>query len=220
MNHQTDQKIISSVIGIAQREGYFWGDKVSKAYFDAAENALETQWAQIIGPLIADIKYDVALDLASGHGRNARRLAEQARQVYCIDINPENIKFLKKRFFGDNRFIIFRNDGASLPFCIDKSIELFYCFDAAVHFDLEIIQAYLREAYRILQKGGHAFIHCSNYTGNPGGDFRDNPHWRNFMSFDLFTHLSIKAGFTVVRGKRLAWGEIADLDAAFLLRKD
>lgn len=219
MKHETRQRV-GSVADIAEREGHFWGDAVSKAYFDIAESALAGQWAELIGPLLEGIRYEVALDLASGHGRNAQRLAQQARRVYCVDINPENIKFLKRRFASDGRFMIFQNDGASLPFCDGASVDLFYCFDAMVHFDLEIVQEYIRESYRILRRGAHAFIHCSNYTGNPGGDFRDNPHWRNFMSFDLFTHLAKKAGFSVVRGIKLEWGGVPELDAAFLLRKE
>jgi SAM-dependent methyltransferase len=219
MDHRTDQKI-DLVTEIAQKEGYFWGDEVSEAYFDQAEKHLETHWATVIGPLIDGIQYDLAVDLASGHGRNARRLVEKARLVYCVDINPENIRFLRRRFLGDQRFIVYQNDGAHLPFCVDSSIDLFFCFDALVHFDLEIVQSYVKEAYRVLRKGGHAFIHCSNYTGNPGGDFRDNPGWRNFMSFDIFTHLAKKARFTVVRGNKLAWAGITDLDAVFLLRKE
>jgi SAM-dependent methyltransferase len=212
--------IIHSPAEIAKNEGYFWGDEVSKTYFDLAERHLDTHWAKIIGPFIDHIQYDTALDLASGHGRNALRLAEKARLVYCVDVNPQNIAFLMKRFAGNKRFIVLQNDGATLPFCSTNSIDLFYCFDSLVHFDLEIVQSYLKEGYRAIRSGGHAFIHCSNYTGNPGGDFRDNPHWRNFMSFDIFTHLSKKAGFSVVRAEKLAWGGIPDLDAAFLLRKD
>ena len=205
---------------IAQREGYFWGDEVAEAYFDRAEAAFETQWAEIIGPLIDGIQYGTVVDLASGHGRNARRLAEKARLVHCVDINPDNIRFLTRRFSGDPRFIVHQNDGANLPFVVDGSIDLFYCFDALVHFDLEIVQSYVKEAYRVLRKRGHAFIHCSNFIANPGGDFRSNPGWRNFMSLDIFTHLSKKAGFTVVRGQKITWGGVTDLDAVFLLRKD
>jgi ubiquinone/menaquinone biosynthesis C-methylase UbiE len=205
---------------IAAAEGYFWGDAVSEVYFEAAEQSFPIHWTNIIAPLLDGIEYSTVLDLASGHGRNAHRLAEKARLIYCVDINPENIVFLERRFAGDQRFVIVRNDGATLSFFEEASIDLLYCFDALVHFDIEIIQSYLKEGYRILRKGGHAFIHCSNYTGNPGGHFSHNPHWRNFMSFDLFTHLAKKAGFTVVRGRTLAWGGIADLDSAFLLRKD
>src|SRR6202030_1187821 len=108
-------------------------------------------------PMLDGIEYATVLDLASGHGRNAQRLAENARLVYCVDINPENITFLSRRFKGDRRFVGVRNDGASLSFCDDASIDLLYCFDAMVHFDLEIVQAYLKEGFRVVRSGGHAF---------------------------------------------------------------
>jgi ubiquinone/menaquinone biosynthesis C-methylase UbiE len=205
---------------IAKKEGFFWGDDVSVAYFDAAENVMDRDWAEIIGPFMGDIQYETVLDLASGHGRNALRLARKASLVYCVDINPENIEFLHNRFASTSKFIIIQNDGSSLPFIANNDIDLFYCYDALVHFDLEIVQSYVKEAYRVIRTGGHAFIHCSNYTGNPGGNFQDNPHWRNFMSCEIFTHLARKAGFTVQRADKLAWGGIPDLDCIFLLRKD
>jgi SAM-dependent methyltransferase len=205
---------------IAEKEGFFWGDDVSVAYFDAAEQGMDRHWTEIIGPVIDDLKYETALDLASGHGRNAHRLGEKASLVYCVDINPENVQFLRNRFAASPKFRVIQNDGCSLPFIEDDEIDLFYCYDALVHFDLEIVQCYVKEAYRVMRTGGHAFIHCSNYTGNPGGDFRENPHWRNFMSCEIFTHLAKKAGFTVVRADKLAWGGIPNLDCAFLLRKD
>jgi ubiquinone/menaquinone biosynthesis C-methylase UbiE len=212
--------LLKSASEIAKKEGFFWGDNVSVAYFDAAEDFMDRHWAEIIGPFMGDIQYETALDLASGHGRNAVRLGEKASLVYCVDINPENIQFLKNRFASAPKFVIIQNDGYGLPFIADNHIDLFYCYDALVHFDLEIVQCYVKEAYRVIKSGGHAFIHCSNYTGNPGGDFRDNPHWRNFMSCELFTHLAKKAGFTVSRVDKLAWGGITDLDCAFLLCKD
>jgi ubiquinone/menaquinone biosynthesis C-methylase UbiE len=205
---------------IAKKEGFFWGDDVSVAYFETAENDMDRHWVEIIRPFIDDIPYDTALDLASGHGRNAQRLGERASLVYCVDINPENIRFLEDRFVSTPKYIVIQNNGSSLPFIADNRIDLFYCFDALVHFDLEIVQCYLKEAYRVIRTGGHAFIHCSNYTGNPGGDFRENPHWRNFMSSEIFTHLAKKAGFTVARVDKVAWGGVPDLDCAFLLRKD
>jgi ubiquinone/menaquinone biosynthesis C-methylase UbiE len=211
---------LTSASEIAKKEGFFWGDDVSVAYFDVAENFMDRHWVEIIGPFLGDIQYETALDLASGHGRNAQRLADRAGLVYCVDINPENIRFLRSRFASSPKFVIIQNDGYSLPSIADNQIDLFYCYDALVHFDLEIVQCYVKEAYRVVRTGGHAFIHCSNYTGNPGGDFRDNPHWRNFMSREIFTHLARKAGFRIARVDNLAWGGVPDLDCAFLLRKD
>jgi ubiquinone/menaquinone biosynthesis C-methylase UbiE len=216
---ETD-KLPQSPADIAAAEGYFWGDEVSEVYFKAAERSLDVHWTNIIAPVLDGIEYSTVLDLASGHGRNAQRLAEKAKLLYCVDINPENIVFLKRRFAGDQRFVIVRNDGATLSFFEDTSIDLLYCFDALVHFDIEIVQSYLKEGYRILRTDGHAFIHCSNYTGNPGGHFSHNPHWRNFMSFELFSHLAIKAGFAIAAGRKISWGDIPDLDCVFLLRKD
>ena len=204
---------------IAAAEGYFWGDQVSEVYFEPAEQALDIQWANIIAPLLQGLEYSTVIDLASGHGRNARRLAEKARLVYCVDINPENIKFLRQRFADDQRFVVVHNDGSTLSFFEKSSVDLLYCFDALVHFDLEIIQSYLKEGYRVLRTGGHAFIHCSNYTGNPGGHFSNNPHWRNFMSFELFSHLAIKAGFAVRHARKIDWGDVRELDCVFLLNK-
>lgn len=205
---------------IAAAEGYFWGDRVSEVYFEAAEQSFDVQWTNIIAPLLERIEYGTVVDLASGHGRNALRLAKKAGLVYCVDINPENIAFLKRRFAGDQRFVIVRNDGVTLSFFENSSIDLLYCFDALVHFDLEIVQSYLKEGYRVLRTGGYAFVHCSNYTGNPGGDFPQNPHWRNFMSFELFSHLAIRAGFVIANGRKISWGDTPDLDCVFLLRKD
>jgi hypothetical protein len=41
---------------------------------------------------------------------------------------------------------------------------------------LEIVMSYIPEFARVLRPGAYAFVHHSNYTANPGGDFRQNPH--------------------------------------------
>jgi ubiquinone/menaquinone biosynthesis C-methylase UbiE len=206
-----------SVAEIARKEGFFWGE--SSGYFDAAERGIDAHWSSIVGPMVDGLPRRTVLDLASGHGRNAQRLAVGAQHVYCVDVNPENIAFLHQRFKGDDRFTILHNNGVDLAGIADDSIELFYCFDAMVHFDIEIVQSYIKEAFRVTRAGGHAFVHASNFTGNPGGDFRDNPHWRNFMSFDILKHFALKAGFNIARARTIAWGDVADLDCAFLLHK-
>jgi ubiquinone/menaquinone biosynthesis C-methylase UbiE len=169
--------------------------------------------------LIDGLPRRIVLDLASGHGRNAQRLADGANHIFCVDVNPENIAYLNQRFKGDARFTVVHNNGADLSFFADDSIDLFYCFDAMVHFDIEIVQSYVKEAFRVIGPGGHAFIHVSNFTGRPGGDFRHNPGWRNFMSLDIFTHLALRAGFRVAHARTIDWGNVTDLDCLFLLQK-
>lgn len=207
------------VAQVAQLDGIHWGGTTADAYFDDAEQAMEQTWTQLIGPILEKVQFEIALDIAAGRGRNSVRLADKAKRVICLDINPDNIEHMRRRFDGGSRFSFVQNDGMTLRGIADKSVDLAYSFNSMVHFDMEVVISYVNECFRVLRPGGHAFIHHSNYTDNPGGDFRTNPHWRNFMSLTLFRHLALKAGFTIVLSQSLFWGGIADLDGIALLQK-
>ena len=45
-----------------------------------------------------------------------------------------------------------------------------------VHFDSDVVRAYLKEFRRILKPGGHGFCHHSNYTGSLVAILRKSPH--------------------------------------------
>lgn len=70
------------------------------------------------------------------------------------------------------------NDGTGLVGLDTSAFTFVYTFDSMVHFDLEIVMSYIPEFARVLKPAAHAFVHHSNYTANPGGDFRQNPHWK------------------------------------------
>lgn len=212
-------KLRDSALETAIEEGFFWGDNVAKTYFEQAEKDMEYHWTRFVEPFINDIEYDVVLDLAAGHGRNSAILAGRARRVICVDINPDNIAVLNRRFTDKNKFRIIQNDGVSLDAIPTNEVDLVYCFDSMVHFDLEIIQLYIKEIHRILRPSGHAFLHCSNYTRNPGGDFRKNPHWRNFFSAEILLHLAQRSGLIVSKIAKTPWGGIEDLDCMALLHR-
>jgi hypothetical protein len=88
-----------------------------------------------------------------------------------------------------------------------------------VHFDLEIVQSYVKEAFRVIAPSGKGFFHYSNFNQSPGADFRKNPHWRNYMSRSLFEHFALRAGFNIVFSANVPWGQILDLDAITVLEK-
>ena len=95
-----------------------------------------------------------------------------------------------------------------------------YCFDAMVHFDSDVVRAYLREFNRVLRSGGRCFSHYSNYTGNPTGSYRDHPGGRNFMSKELFEHYATKEGLRPVVSQLVTWTEDeGGFDALTLLEK-
>jgi ubiquinone/menaquinone biosynthesis C-methylase UbiE len=192
----------SRLTRLAEEIGADW--KQSR-YYDAAEQYMEAAWTSLIWPFIRHCDFSCVVDLAAGHGRNAERLREVSGKLYIVDINEENIQFCRERFAGDDKIIFIRNNGFTLDGINDEEVTLISCFDAMVHFDSDIVRAYLNEFYRVLKPGGYGFCHHSNYDKNPGGCYRDNPGWRNFMSQRLFIHYCAKAGLEVVRSQVIDW---------------
>lgn len=187
-------------------------------YYDEAEQAMEWQWTELIWPTIQSLDFRSVVDLAAGHGRNTVRLLPYVGQITLVDINQECLDYCKARFQDNEKISYVKTDGISLQGIVDESITFVYCFDAMVHFEGEVIREYLKECYRVLTVGGHCFCHHSNYTANPGGDFKESPHWRNFMSKELFAQYSMEAGLEVVTQQVIDWGHPV-LDCLTVLRK-
>jgi ubiquinone/menaquinone biosynthesis C-methylase UbiE len=188
----------------AQEHGRNW---VETPYFDLAERDMEFYWNELVFPLIADCDFSVVLDLAAGHGRNTEKLRHLAGKVYVVDVNEENVEVCRRRFEGDERLVFLTCDGTSLAGVPDGEVTLVYSFDSMVHFDSDVVRAYLREFRRVLRPGGRGMCHHSNFATNPSSpDFRTNPHWRNFMSRELFEHYCYKEGLNVLEAKLVDWG--------------
>ena len=188
---------------------------------EAATCARWKEVRELIWPFISqqDIDFSSVLDLAAGRGRNTQKLLEHSDRIIVADINADNIKHCRKRFKKEPGVSFVHCNGATLPEIEDESVTFVYCFDSMVHFDLEIIISYCKEFQRILTPGGYGFCHHSNFQGNPGNDFRENPAWRNFMSKELFAHICIRSGLSVEAQKIMDWAEMADMDCLTLFRK-
>jgi ubiquinone/menaquinone biosynthesis C-methylase UbiE len=204
---------------IVEKEAFHWGEDVSEAYHGAAERDMQRQWRQWIWPLLKQfpIDYTQCVDFAAGYGRNTSKLLEQRGHVTAVDVNPDCVKHLKERFSTD-RVTVVLNNGVNLSELASEAYTFLYSFDAMVHFDVTIIASYLPEFARVLRPGSYAFIHHSNYSAAAGGDFTQNPHWRNYMSADLFKHLAMKSGFEVVKQELIDW-ELKELDCLTVMRK-
>jgi SAM-dependent methyltransferase len=203
---------------LAEAVGSDWR---STRYYDAAEHDIDARWASLIWPFIHGCDFAVCVDLAAGHGRNTRKLLElpACGKVYLVDINQENIDFCSARFNNEPRVACIRNSGFEIEAVESASVTLVYSFDSMVHFDSDVVRSYLGEIGRILRPGGHAFLHHSNYIGNPGGDVHQNPHWRNFMSAELMVHYAAKEGLGTIRQQKLDWNHDGSyIDCLSLLR--
>jgi len=200
---------------LAEKVGTIWKQH---PYYDLVEPYMEEQWVGTIWPYISGCDFSCVVDLAAGHGRNTEKLREVSHQVYIVDINEENVKFCRERFAGDDKIVCLQNDGFTLNGIPDEEVTLVYSFDAMVHFDSDVVRSYLREICRILKPGGHGFCHHSNYDKNPGGNYLDNPGWRNFMSQNLFLHYCTKEGFEIVKSQIIDWSA-PSMDCLTLFRK-
>ena len=199
-------------------EAFLWGAEVAELYHGIAASHMDAQWDTIIQPILAQysIDYSSTIDFAAGYGRNTRKLLDAgAEHVTMVDVNPDCVAHLINDFPRDRTTAVL-TDGTSLSHLKTAAFTFLYTFDAMVHFDLEIVMSYIPEFARVLRPGAYAFVHHSNYTANPGGDFRENPHWRNFMSAAIFKHIAVRSGFDVIQQETFRWGE-PDIDCITVL---
>jgi len=179
-------------------EAFHFDENAMEWYYKPAEETMDIQWQYVQSFLSRHpIDYSTTMELSCGHGRNSERLSMFAKNLILVDVVPENILFCKTRF-PDKPWKYVINNGFDLREIASNSITFVYCFEAAVHFDLEIILSYIKEFRRVMAPSALGFIHHSNVTANPGKDWRTIPHGRNFMSKEIFAHLCIHDGLKIV----------------------
>lgn len=192
-------------------------------YYDAVEKQALAQWEDLIQPFLEghEIDYTAVLELAVGHGRMTEILLQHATHVTGVDVLQENIDFCSTRLKQHPNLTLLRNDGVTLSGVASDTLNFVFCFDSMMHFDSDVVRAYLREFKRILAPGGKAFLHHSNLSRNPGGNFQTNAHARNFMSQALFQHYAAKEGLLCLKSEVIDWGRgekrVAELDCLSLL---
>ncbi|ARN81095.1 class I SAM-dependent methyltransferase [Methylocystis bryophila] len=215
-------KLSERLSKVVETEAFHWGDNVAVAYHEAAAAHMDAHWSSIILPILSTYPIDLSetIDFACGRGRNARKLKEVgAGNITLVDVNAENIAYCDQNLVPLGGYAVFLNNGYDLHPLPSEAYTFVYSFDAMVHFDLEIVLSYIAEFARVLRPGGFAFVHHSNFTGNPGGSFQQNPHWRNFMSAPIFKHVAVHDGFDVLRQETFAWGGAADIDCITVMKR-
>lgn len=103
------------------------------------------------------------LEIAPGFGRWTPYLLNHCSRYYAIDIAERCIAHCRRTYgalAGRPTFLL--GDGLTLAGIADQAISLVFSFDSLVHVDLACLGSYTAEIHRVLEPGGHAFIHHSN----------------------------------------------------------
>jgi cyclopropane fatty-acyl-phospholipid synthase-like methyltransferase len=117
----------------------------------------------------------VALEIGPGGGRWARYLVG-FRHLYLVDYHQQILDELKRNVSGRHLTFI-KNNGTDFPEVPEGSVDYLFSFGAFVHFDIPLIEGYLKNMRAILRPGGNAVIQYADQTKvmariNPG--FSDN----------------------------------------------
>jgi hypothetical protein len=103
---------------------------------------------------------------------------------------------------------IHKLNGSNLNDYHGKKYDFVYCWDAMVHFDLLDVAGYISSMSKLCKR--RALFHHSNlYT--PTTDISLNPHWRNFMTAEIFRQICISSDIKVIDQQLISWG-IENLD--------
>lgn len=139
------------------------------------------------------------LEIGPGGGRWTEVLQQIADQLIVVDLTDKAINVCKKRFSHCNNIQFFVNDGSSLDFIPDETVDFIWSFDVFVHIGPRDIEQYVREMKRILKKGGRGMIHHAKQGGLHGG-------WRSTMTAKRFSAMLGEYDLTLVT-QMDSWGE-------------
>ncbi|HEY1801981.1 MAG TPA: methyltransferase domain-containing protein [Terriglobales bacterium] len=107
-------------------------------------------------------KDDVILDLGSGCGFIARVAAPLCKQLYCLDISNEFLRFAREELQPFNNVGFHRMSYGDLHYLDDKKVTKGYANAVFIHFNFFDVVVYLREIYRVLEPGGLFMFGLSN----------------------------------------------------------
>jgi ubiquinone/menaquinone biosynthesis C-methylase UbiE len=208
----------------------YWGD-----YYDWSRGGEEwsdywggpeLEWYGSVLPRVHQlVPANTILELAPGFGRWTSYLKDLCSSIILVDLSEKCIDACRERFASLDHVSYHVNDGCSLDFIADDSIDLVFSFDSFVHVEADTMKAYLEQLARKLKKDGAGFIHHSNL-----GEYRRlnelvvehpevreqllsagldaNAHWRApTMSAQLFKELAEQSGLRCMTQEMISWGD-------------
>jgi SAM-dependent methyltransferase len=128
----------------------------------------------IVFPYLAEDS--TVCEIGPGTGRWSRHLLERIPRgnLHLVDPSPWMVRFLGEYFAGTNNVRAHLNDGQSLGFAPDASIDLIFSANTLVELKLGVVYLYALEFRRTLKPGGRAIVDYVDPTTDEG--------WQHLLS--------------------------------------
>lgn len=122
----------------------------------------------------------IAVEIGTGGGRVAARVAPRVKHLYCLDISSEMLSKLREVLKDrDNVSFVHVTDAMFPPDLVSVGADFIYSFDVFVHLDVHTMWKYVRQIGHAMRPGGIAFLHTTNLRTAAG--------WRRFSAQKEFT---------------------------------
>ena len=125
------------------------------------------------------------LEIGPGGGRwTTELIASKPSELHLVDLTRTALDLCSERFGELPGLQLHQNDGATLPFLDDDSIDLLWSFDVFVHIEKPEVASYFAEFARVLRPGAKGIVHYATIDRAQCKDPREG--WRaDFRSTDL-----------------------------------
>jgi ubiquinone/menaquinone biosynthesis C-methylase UbiE len=193
-----DRRVLATnKLGYLERLGHEWGTTES---VDQIVN-------EFILPYIGT--KEVIVEIGSGGGRIAHRVAPHVSHLVCIDVERDMLRLCRAALSNAaNVTCLLISKSSCIPL-ISDSVDLVYSFDTMVHLDERTIFRYMQETRRVVRRGGMLMLHVATHETAKGWEHFEDSVARGvsrgqFGSFEYLDSNAVirmaeHAGFAVVK---------------------
>ena len=140
----------------------YYGDRWGEVEKDPVLKSIKEKF---ILPFVNENKS--VLEIGPGGGRWTKYLLN-CNKLYCLDLNPQSLDYVKNRFSSQNNITYILNKGNDFPNIPKSSIDFICSFGTFVHFDIGVIVDYLCNIINILSNNSDVVIQYSEKKKKEG----------------------------------------------------